>query len=238
MINLALIIVLCFNGLVCAEKITLIANQDNTLYETTDGNISNGSGSYLFVGATGANGIRRSLIRFNLSHLPDGIVINSAILNMYMDKSKAGASVISVHRVVTDWGEGKSNASGSGGEGLGDISTQKDATWLHSFYPDQLWNQPGGDYTPMASSEITITDEGQYAWSSVGLSEDVKFWLKSPESNFGWILIGDESKTSTAKRFTSRDFIDQELHPHLIIDYTYNQDTAAHKSTWAELKSR
>ena len=90
MINLALIILLCFNGLVCAEKITLIANQDNTLYETTDGNISNGSGSYLFVGATGANGIRRSLIRFNLSHLSDGIVINSAILNMYMDKSKDG----------------------------------------------------------------------------------------------------------------------------------------------------
>ena len=86
--NLALIILLYLNLVLNAEEITLIPDQDNTLYETTDGNISNGSGYFLFVGATGANGIRRTLIRFDFSQLPNTSTINSATLTLYMDKAK------------------------------------------------------------------------------------------------------------------------------------------------------
>lgn len=33
---------------------------------------------------------------------------------------------------------------------------------------------------------------------------DVRDWMATPGSNFGWILIGDETQLTSAKRFESR----------------------------------
>ena len=219
-----------------ADTVRLIADRDNTLYEIDNGSLSNGVGSYIFAGSTGANGVRRSLLHFDLSLIPTGSIINAVKLSLYMDKSRAGASNLSVHRVLTDWGEGESSASG--GEGSGGLAAENDATWLHSFYADKLWNQPGGDYKVDSSSDMIVADEGFYTWSNTGLIEDVKYWLESPDLNFGWAIIGDESKTSTAKRFISRNFSDPELHPRLIIEYTPDRETVIEKKSWAELKSK
>jgi hypothetical protein len=35
---------------------------------------------------------------------------------------------------------------------------------------------------------------------------DVQQWLDQPASNFGWIIIGNESQSGTSKRFNSREF--------------------------------
>ncbi len=219
-----------------ADTVTLIADRDNTLYEIDNGSLSNGVGSYIFAGSTGANGVRRSLLHFDLSPIPTGSIINAVKLSLYMDKSRAGASKLSVHRVLTDWGEGESSASG--GEGSGGLAAENDATWLHSFYANKLWNQPGGDYKADSSSDMIVADEGIYTWSNTGLIEDVKYWLESPDLNFGWAIIGDESKTSTAKRFISRNFSDPELHPRLIIEYAPDRETVIQKKSWAKLKSK
>ena len=217
-----------------ADTVTLISDRDNTLYESDDGSLSNGIGSYIFAGTTGANGVRRSLLHFDLSPIPTGSIVSAVRLSLYMDKSRAGASNLSVHRVLTDWGEGESSASG--GQGGGGLADENDATWLHSFYADKLWNQPGGDYKADSSSDMVVADEGSYTWSNTGLIEDVKYWLESPDLNFGWIIIGDESKTSTAKRFISRNFSDSDLHPRLIVEYTHDRETVIQKRSWAELK--
>ncbi len=225
----------CFQ-IVNADTITLITDRDNTLYEIDDGSLSNGIGSYIFAGSTGANGVRRSLLHFDLSPIPTGSIIDTVKLSLYMDKSRAGASNLSIHRVLTDWGEGESSASG--GEGSGGLAAENDATWLHSFYANKLWNQPGGDYKADSSSDMIVADEGFYTWSNTGLIEDVKYWLESPDLNFGWAIIGDESKTSTAKRFISRNFSDPELHPRLTIEYTPDRETVIQKKSWAKLKSK
>ena len=227
--------IFCFQ-IANADTITLITDRDNTLYEIDDGSLSNGIGSYIFAGSTGANGVRRSLLHFDLSPIPAGSIVNAVKLSMYMDKTKAGASILSVHRVLTDWGEGESSASG--GEGSGGLAAENDATWLHSFYANKLWNQPGGDYKADSSSDMIVADEGIYTWSNTGLIEDVKYWLESPDLNFGWAIIGDESKTSTAKRFISRNFSDPDLHPRLVIDYTPDIKTVIQEKSWAELKEK
>ena len=164
------------------------------------------------------------------------LIINAVKLSLYMDKSRAGASNLSIHRVLTDWGEGESSASG--GEGSGGLAAENDATWLHSFYANKLWNKPGGDYKADSSSDMIVADEGSYTWSNTGLIEDVKYWLESPDLNFGWAIIGDESKTSTAKRFISRNFSDPELQPRLIIEYTPDRETVIQKKSWAKLKNK
>src|SRR5438105_5696276 len=34
---------------------------------------------------------------------------------------------------------------------------------------------------------------------------DVQLWLDNPASNFGWLVLGDESDIATAKRFDTRE---------------------------------
>ena len=34
---------------------------------------------------------------------------------------------------------------------------------------------------------------------------DVQSWLDDPASNFGWLVLGDESEIATAKRFDTRE---------------------------------
>ena len=49
---------------------------------------------------------------------------------------------------------------------------------------------------------------------------DVQAWLDSPGSNFGWIMIGDESTDTTARQFPSREFGNASFRPMLTIEFT------------------
>ena len=46
---------------------------------------------------------------------------------------------------------------------------------------------------------------------------DVQEWLDSPASNFGWLVLGDETAIATAKRFDTRESASP---PMLTIQYT------------------
>ena len=46
---------------------------------------------------------------------------------------------------------------------------------------------------------------------------DVQSWLDNPANNFGWLVKGDESTSTTAKRFDSRQ---STVPPVLTIEYT------------------
>ena len=52
MLRLTLYFILIFVRYADAETAILKATRDNTLYETKDGSISNGAGSYIFAGST------------------------------------------------------------------------------------------------------------------------------------------------------------------------------------------
>ena len=236
MLRLILCFILFFVKYAEAETVTLKATRDNTLYENKDGSKSNGAGSYIFAGSTGANGIRRILLHFDLSSIPQDSKIENVTLYLYMNKSKAGSSLLSVYRLLSDWGEGSS--AGDGGEGLGDIATIDDATWLHTFYDKSRWKIPGGDFIPQSSAEEAVIDEGWYDWKSESLKEDAEFWIKSPSENFGWIIIGDETKSPTAKRFISRNSTDHDFHPRLAVEYSLKSPTLIKNTTWSRIKAK
>ena len=46
---------------------------------------------------------------------------------------------------------------------------------------------------------------------------DVQSWLVNPASNFGWLVLGDESGSGTAKRFDTRESASP---PVLTVEYT------------------
>ncbi len=49
------------------------------------------------------------------------------------------------------------------------------------------------------------------------MAADVQSWLDDPAANHGWVLIGNEMVTVTAKRFGSRENADPAAQPVLCI---------------------
>jgi hypothetical protein len=190
---------------VLAEETLIEATRDNTLYENAEGALSNGSGDYLFVGRTNSNGVRRAVIAFDdLSSIPAGSTIDSVRLNLQLSRETSSPTDLTVWRLVSNWGEGASNASGA--EGAGAAATEGDATWVHTFYDNQTWLSPGGDYMVQASAQLEVDAVGNYTIESTqALVNDVQEWLDDPETNFGWILTAVEVGGTTAKRFNSRE---------------------------------
>jgi len=205
LIGLLIFCVLCpFSRLLSqSTTITLKPIQDNTLYQTSDGSLSNGAGDYIFCGKTAVGLIRRALIQFDLSAIPVGSKIESVTLTLQVSNAVGGARATTLHRVVRNWGEGSSDALAPGG--MGTAAAAGDATWLHTSYSGELWYTPGGDFLPFASATTNIDNDGTYTWSSDLLKEDAQAWVNSSELNFGWIIIGDETTEKTAKRFDSRE---------------------------------
>ena len=77
----------------------------------------------------------------------------------------------------------------------------------------------GGDFSPDASAAAAVAGIGSYTWASTSqLVADVQNWLDDPAANFGWLVLGDESKSKTAKRFNSKD--NAENQPMLVVEYT------------------
>jgi hypothetical protein len=56
-----------------------------------------------------------------------------------------------------------------------------------------------------------------YECSSEDLAADVRSWITDPSSNNGWIAIGGESQSQTAKRFDSRENNQQAFRPTLVL---------------------
>lgn len=193
------------------------AAADNTLYEAAAGNISNGRGESLFVGTTAIGELRRGLIRFDLSSLPAGALITSAKLTMTMTRTITGPEPVSLHAASASWGEGDSIVVGEGGKGA--PAGVGDATWLHRFYSDTTWATPGGDFTSTSSASVLVGGNGSYSWESSGLLNDVRGWATSPLSNFGWVMRGNEGTSTTAKRFATREAMDESTRPVLEVEY-------------------
>lgn len=200
-----------------ADSVVLTPSRDATLFEI-NGDLANGAGQYLFVGRTNQPANVRALLHFDVTdRLPAGATISSVALRLTMDRTVAGNETATLHRVRSDWTEGSSDAGGQ--EGSGAAATPGSATWSHAAYDSATWNTPGGDYDPAARATQTIGGNGAYTWSSADMKADVQAWIDNPDSNFGWLLVGNESSNRTAKRFVSREHSSAAARPQLTIEY-------------------
>ncbi len=214
---------LCSQILLAQQQVALTPVKDNTLYQTADGSLSDGSGDYLFVGRVGGTGggaIRRALLKFDLaSAIPSGATITLVKLTLNMSKTTAGPESVFLQKLTADWGEGASNATFS--EGSGAPSAANDATWIHRFFPTTYWTNAGGDFASTITASTQVNAVGSYTWgSTTQMVADAQRWLADPSSDFGWILIGDETTVSTAKRFDSRENSVVANRPNLTVTYT------------------
>jgi FtsP/CotA-like multicopper oxidase with cupredoxin domain len=207
-----------------ATTVNITPSKDNTLYEyvAADGDRSNGAGLHLFAGKTGQGYIRRGVLAFNIAgSIPPGSTITSVSLSMHLSRGGGnGTRTLELHKLIADWGEGKSVAFGQ--EGQGWLADTNDATWRHRFYDTIFWTTEGGEFSAIISASQSISGIGTYTWSSAQMLSDVQSWLNDPSTNFGWLLRGDESTSSTAKRFDTRESASP---PVLTIEYTAGTPT-------------
>ncbi len=210
-----------------ADSVIIEADADNTLIEDPQGSLSNGSGPVFHVGRRNQqqNSRRRAVLYFDVAgNLPPGAVVESASVTLYLERGTGGERTLRLHRLRADWGEGGSSTRSA----LGAPAQPGDATWLNTFYPDQEWERYGGWYLGRVSTSQVVGDPVEeidppayYTWDSTArLVQDIRMWLREPERNHGWILIGDESEPQTIKRFASRETTaDPAFIPVLELEY-------------------
>lgn len=189
------------------------------------------------LGALAATLRSRVLLRFDPARgLPTNAVIRSASLRLTVTRGPDGGGVNSrfaLHRVLRAWGEGQRKGSPPGGA----KAASGDSTWNARFFPDELWNKPGGepgiDYATESSSSERILQTGRYEFEfGPNQLAEISQWLRDPESNFGWILISQlENEPSTARRFASRENIDPEIRPTLTLEFVSPRTINAPKIT-------
>ena len=193
-------------ALASANIINIMPSKDNTLYEydPAEGDHSNGAGFHFFAGENGMGELRRGVVAFDVpGAIPPGSTITAVSLSMNMSMTPAGAVTVELHKLLADWGEGTSHAPM--GEGDGAPATPNDATWRHRFFDSVFWTTQGGDFSATVSASQSVGGTGQYTWNSAQMVADVQSWLDNPASNFGWLVLGDETAIGTAKRFDTRE---------------------------------
>ncbi|MFO1076475.1 MAG: DNRLRE domain-containing protein [Planctomycetota bacterium] len=199
---------------------------DNTLYESITGSLSNGAGPGLYVGVTGQPGVRRALVRFDLSSLPTtAIVLSAEVRITTVQSAYAGPVQVFGHRVLQAWGEGTSVAPGGGGGGT--QATTGDATWLHTFYPTSFWNNAGGDFAQNPSFTILTQPFGNATSMLTNpLVADVQSWVQNPATNFGWLLKTSEATAYVTRKIDSRQVVGGTP-PTLVVRYATPGQTAS-----------
>jgi len=194
-------------NLAIAQLANINPVKDNTLYEydPADGDLSNALGFHFFAGETAMGELRRGVLAFDIAgNIPAGSTILGVTLSLNMSRTGVDtARTVELHKLLADWGEGTSQATGD--EGMGAPATPNDATWRHRFFDTIFWTTEGGDFSATVSASQSVGPVGVYTWSSSQMRADVQSWLDDPASNFGWLVLGDESDILTAKRFDTRE---------------------------------
>jgi hypothetical protein len=210
-----------------ADTITVGDSRDATIYENNPNN-SNGAGFTMFSGQNGMGSPRRALLDFDVAgNVPAGSTITSVQLTLVLQGvagTDATPRTIGLHSLLANWGEGTTGSGmGGGGTGQGFPANPGDATWSSNFFGTSTWTNAGGDFsaTASASAVVTQTLDSAYTWgSTAALVSDVQNWLDSPSSNFGWLLLGDETGTQTFRQFYTKEEANPAFRPALEIDFT------------------
>src|SRR6266498_2300213 len=178
---------------------------------------SNGAGFHFFAGETAMGELRRGVLAFDIAgSIPPGSTITAVSLSLNMSRTLLEtARTVELHKLLADWGEGTSHAPGEEGDGA--PATTNDATWRHRFFDTIFWAMQGGDFSATVSASQVVGPVGQYTWSSAQMVADVQSWLDNPSSNFGLLVLGDESTNATSKRFDTRESASP---PVLTIEFT------------------
>ncbi len=199
--------------------------RDVSVFDDFASNASAGD-PVLYVGVTQFGDLRRAFLRFDVSILPPGTIIEDVVLELHVERARTGAEPHRLHRVTAGWDEGPATSPDSGAGGQGVAAATGDVTWSHASFPLVSWSVPGGEFDPAESALTSVGSAGTMAsFGSQGMVGDVQLWVDDPSSNRGWVLVGNEAGIHNAKRFHSSEGSNADTRPKLKV--TFRSPSAA-----------
>jgi glucose/arabinose dehydrogenase len=149
------------------------------------------------------DGRRHGLFQFDLTAIPAGSTVTSAIFQL----SAIGIptigdvdSTFSLHRLTASWVEGTKVGTSGAPAATGEV------TWNSREHALLAWTTPGGDFDVTASAATFVSGVNSYQWTGTSLTANVQLWVNNPAQNNGVLLMSDSEATAkTAKRFGSRE---------------------------------
>jgi hypothetical protein len=148
-----------------------------------------GLAPWLYVGRSGAYSLSRSFIRFDLSSIPAGAVIEDAtLLVSLIEWSYTSTTYISVTQVLTAWTEAEINWS----------------------------NQPDTRHPESLDSTLVTGISRYYAWDVTSWVQD---WANGTSNNYGLMLFDEGTGSFALRVFSSQESQDPRSPPQLRIRY-------------------
>jgi len=189
-----------------ARKQALFPLQDSTIFGGEE-NTAKGIGTNV-VGLT-ENGVRRSLVQFDLSEVPLGVNVKNVILSLDIEQNK-GEQEVKLFRVTSPWSAGTAEGENVNGE----IATNEDTTWKYSTFSSIPWKQAGGDFDP---DVLSIEENSQFD-STEKLEEVIQGMIQGDIPNYGFMLIGSEEGEVAFQTFDSMEGAVRKQ-PKLVIEF-------------------
>ena len=163
--------------------------------------------------------VRRMLIKFNLSSIPDNAIINSATLSLWQSADLSNNNrTLRVYRSLRAW-----------------VETQ--ATW-EIYSTGNSWETAGG----FGANDAEQTDIGSRAFSSAEANGEKQWTLTASAiqeftsgavANNGFLLKADTESDDMYRFYSSDETVETTQRPKLVIDYTIPTDipTATNTAT-------
>ncbi len=140
-----------------------------------------GRTNWVSAGTDGVGGVRRGLLRFNLSSIPEGSRVTSAELQLTVTRvpgSSPANSTFDLFRLLASWNEGTKSGNNGGSASAGE------ATWNERMRGTASWTTPGAKNnavsTASASTAVTSARNRRYSWTGSRLTDDVQSWVDNP----------------------------------------------------------
>jgi len=196
-----------FWPLSCLAEVANLSATEDTFINGGRPNNNAGRTSWVSAGRDGTGGVRRGLLRFNLSSIPAGSTVTSAELQMTVTRVPGSSPVNStfdLFRLLASWSEGD-----KGGNNGASASTGQ-ATWNDRMRGTASWTTPGAKNnaiaTASASTAVTAARNARYSWTGSRMTDDVQLWVDNQSQNFGWLLTSRaESSSRSVRGFASRE---------------------------------
>jgi len=152
-----------------------------------------------------SGGVKRPVIRFDLSTIPAGATVSNATLELFSDNTYGSAGTpltVAAHVLRRLWQENQ-------------------ATW-HQAAGGQNWGTPGADNIVSDRSDVVVaaaTVSALGTWYTWDVTAAVQGWVADRNSNKGLILIGSSDQTTEFRFFSSEYGSTNTFRPKLTISY-------------------
>jgi uncharacterized repeat protein (TIGR01451 family) len=185
-----------------------LAGQDTHIAQASS--VQNFGAAALLLSNSQSNAQGRLALRFDLSGIPAGAIIQSAVMELYYASSRVTSTeALRLHRITRSW-------------------TELGATW-RTYDGASNWGAQGGDFDPAVVASASL-DGTVNVWKQWTITTLAQAWVSGTFTNHGVLLESAPASGNNERRFNSSENAATTLWPKLTITYVASDLSASTKT--------